>query len=45
MSDRVAVAIRTGGSLSPVLVRAFCAAIESDCACTDWEGTPFDPAS
>lgn len=42
MADRVAVAIRIGGSLSPVLPPAFCAAIESDGACIDWEGTPFD---
>jgi hypothetical protein len=43
MADRVSVAIRIGGSLSPALLPDFCAAIESDGACIDWEGTPFDP--
>ncbi|MFZ2995595.1 MAG: hypothetical protein WA070_05335, partial [Sphingobium sp.] len=43
MADRVSVAIRIGGSLSPDLLPGFCAAVESDGAFTDWEGTAFDP--
>ena len=43
MADRVSVAIRIGGSLPLALLPAFCAAIESDGVCIDWEGTPFDP--
>lgn len=43
MADRASVAIRIGGSLSPDLLPGFCAAVESDGACTDWEGTAFDP--
>src|SRR3546814_14783273 len=43
MADRASVAIRIGGSLSPDLVPGFCAAVESDGAFTDWEGTAFDP--
>lgn len=43
MADRASVAIRIGGSLSPALLPAFCAAIESDGACNDWEGTAFVP--
>ncbi len=41
MADRTSVAIRIGGTLSPALLSAFCAAIESDGACTDWEGSAF----
>lgn len=44
MADRASVAIRIGGSLSPAFLPALCAAIETDGACIDWEGTPFDPA-
>ena len=43
MADRASVAIRIGGSLSPDLLPGFCAAVESDGAFTDWEGTAFDP--
>ena len=43
MADRVSVAIRIGGSLSPALLSALGAAIESDGANIDWEGTAFCP--
>ncbi len=43
MADRASVAIRIGGSLSPDLLSGFCAAVASDGAFTDWEGTAFDP--
>lgn len=43
MADRASVAIRIGGSLSPDHLPGFCAAIESDGAFTDWEGTAFGP--
>lgn len=43
MADRASVAIRIGGSLSPDLLHGFCAAVASDGAFTDWEGTAFDP--
>jgi hypothetical protein len=43
MADRVSVAIRIGGALSPDLLPALCAAIERDGACLDWEGSPFLP--
>lgn len=44
MSDRATAAIRIGGSLSLAFFPRFCAAIETDGACIDWEETPFDPA-
>lgn len=43
MADRASVAIRIGGSLSPALLPALFAAIESDGAFTDWDGTAFVP--
>src|SRR3546814_772183 len=40
---RSSVAFRIGGFLSPVLVPGFLAAVGSDGAFTDWEGTACDP--
>ncbi len=41
MADRVSVAIRIGGRLTRALFGELEAAITSDDAATDWEGTPF----